>query len=60
MRFFWTLFWTFLLVEMLSYVVSSMSGSSFDFVTAAVFSVAVSVLIFIVSLIIPNQPVEKH
>ncbi len=61
MRFFWTFFWTFLLVQMLSYVVSSMTpGSKFDFMAGAIISVGVTVLIFIASAVIPNQPVEKH
>ncbi|HEY2420241.1 MAG TPA: YjzD family protein [Neobacillus sp.] len=60
MRFFWTFFWSFLLVQMLTYVVSSMSGVNFDFKSAAIISVGVSLLIFVVTFIIPNEPVEKH
>ncbi|MBL4952380.1 YjzD family protein [Neobacillus sp. OS1-32] len=60
MRYFWTFFWSFFLVEMLAYVVSSMKGAEFDFVTAAVISVVVSIFVFIVGAVIPNQPVEKH
>lgn len=61
MRYIWTFFWTFLLVQMLSYVVSSMTeGAVFDFQTGAMISVVVAVLILIASAIIPNEPVEKH
>ncbi|MCM3570010.1 YjzD family protein [Neobacillus mesonae] len=60
MRFFWTFFWSFLLVEMLAYVVSSMSGAAFDFASAAVISLVVSILLLIAASTIPNQPVEKH
>ncbi|WP_442600318.1 YjzD family protein [Neobacillus sp. D3-1R] len=60
MRYFWTFFWTFLLVQMLNYVVSSMSGTEFNFVTGTILAVIVTVLLFIVSLIIPNDPVEHH
>jgi hypothetical protein len=45
---------------MLSYVVSSMSGATFDFVSGAIVSVGVTVLIFIASAVIPNEPVSKH
>lgn len=60
MRFFWTFFWSFLLVEMLTYVVSSMLGVAFDLKTGAILAVCVTILIFVVSSIIPNEPVEKH
>jgi hypothetical protein len=59
-RFFWTFFWSFLLVQMLSYVVSSMTGSEFDFKSGAIISVGVTLLIFVVTLIIPNEPAGKH
>lgn len=60
MRFFWTFFWAFLLTEMLTYVVSSMSGAAFDFKLGAILSVGITILIFVMSTIIPNEPVEKH
>ncbi|ETI68636.1 MULTISPECIES: DUF2929 family protein [Neobacillus] len=61
MRFFWTFFWTFLLVQMLSYVVSSMTpGAKFDFLPGAYVSVAVTILIFIATAVIPKEPVENH
>ncbi|MGX6442264.1 YjzD family protein [Neobacillus sp. K501] len=61
MRYFWTFFWTFLLVQMLSYVVSSMTeGAEFTFMPGAIVSFGVTILIYIASAIIPNEPVEKH
>ncbi len=60
MRFFWTLFWTFLLVEMLTYVVSSMSGVEVNFATGGIVSIIVTVLILIATTIIPKEPVQKH
>ncbi|WHY87747.1 YjzD family protein [Neobacillus novalis] len=61
MRFFWTFLWSFLLVQMLSYVVSSMTpGAEFDFIPGAIVSVGVTVLIFIAAAVIPNEPVENH
>ncbi|WP_071618169.1 YjzD family protein [Rossellomorea aquimaris] len=60
MRFFWTFFWAFLLTQMLNYVVSSMNGLSFHFMTGLVLSVVITVLLFVMTLIIPNDPVEDH
>lgn len=60
MRFFWTFFWAFALTEMLTYVVSSMNGTAFHFETGLLISVIVTVLLFVVTLVIPNEPVEKH
>ncbi|QED47222.1 DUF2929 family protein [Cytobacillus dafuensis] len=60
MRFFWTFFWTFLLVQMVTYVVSSMIGVSYDFKTGSILGVALTILIFVVSSIIPAGPAEKE
>jgi hypothetical protein len=60
MKFFWTFFWTFLLVEMATYVVSSMIGIGFDATSGAIIAVVATLLIFIVPLILPNDPVEHH
>ncbi|MBM7717405.1 uncharacterized protein YhhL (DUF1145 family) [Bacillus thermophilus] len=58
MRYIVTIFWTFLLVNMVMYVGGSMIGSTYDFKTASMLSAAVSILIFIASAILP-QPVEE-
>ena len=61
MRFFWTLFWSFLLVQMLTYVVSSMTaGAKYDFVTGTVAAIGVTILIYVVTALIPNEPFSKH
>ncbi|MGG1676594.1 DUF2929 family protein [Neobacillus sp. NRS-1170] len=60
MRFFWTFFWLFLLVQMLTYVVSSMNGVAFDVKVGSILAVAVTILVYVVSSLIPNEPVEKH
>lgn len=61
MRFFWTFFWSFLLVQMLTYVVSSMTpGATYEFMPAAITSVVFTILIFIVAAVIPNEPATKH
>jgi len=59
MRYFWTIFWTFILTHMLTYVVSSMIGVGYDFETANILGVSVTILILIVPAILPNDPVEK-
>jgi hypothetical protein len=59
-KYFWTLFWTFLLVEMLTYVVSSMIGSTFDFVTGAIVAAGATILILVLSAIIPEESAGKQ
>ncbi|PLS15479.1 DUF2929 domain-containing protein [Bacillus sp. M6-12] len=59
MKYFWTAFWTFLLVQMLTYVVGSMIGVDFNFKTGTILSVVTTILIFIIPAIIPNDPVHK-
>jgi hypothetical protein len=60
LKYFWTFFWTFLLVEMLTYVVTSMTGAHFEFMTGLILAIGTTILIFIVSMVIPNDPVENH
>jgi hypothetical protein len=55
-----TFFWTFLLSEMVVYVVSSMNGAAFHFETGVLIAVVVTVLLFILTALIPNDPIEKH
>ena len=57
MQYIITFFWSFLLVTMLNYVVSSVMGVDFNFVAGAVISLVFSVLIFIIAAVIPNEPV---
>lgn len=58
MRYTWTFFWVFLLIHMTTYVVSSMGGATYDFRTATIISVVVTILVYIVGAILPNEPVE--
>ena len=60
MKYLATLFWTFLLAQMGTYVVSSMLGVAFDFQTGSILAVGFTVLIFILSALIPDGPVEKE
>ncbi|OCA84273.1 DUF2929 domain-containing protein [Bacillus sp. FJAT-27225] len=60
MKYFWTFFWVILLVEMLSYVVTSMIGAAFDFKNAAVVGVITAAIISIAPVLLPNDPVEHQ
>ncbi|MBM7693969.1 hypothetical protein JOC77_003413 [Peribacillus deserti] len=60
MKVFWTFFWTFLLVQMLTYVVSAMNGVKPDFAQGAILGVVVTVLILIVGAIIPDEPAKAY
>ena len=59
MRYIVTFIWSFLLVSMLNYVVSSVLGAPFDFKTGAILSVVFSILVFIIGAILPNDPVPE-
>lgn len=59
MQYIVTFIWSFLLVSMLNYVVSSVLGVPFDFKTGAIVSVVFSILIFIIGAIIPNDPTPE-
>lgn len=60
MRYLVTLFWVFLLLQMVVYVVSSMNGVDFDFMSGLVLTIPVAILVSIVPMLLPNDPVEQH
>lgn len=61
MQFIGTFFWSFLLISLLNYVVSAVQNVDFNFMLGVYMSVVVSILIFIISSIIPESPApEKH
>ncbi len=60
MRYFWSLFWGFLLVQMLTYVISSMIGTTYDFKIGTILTVVAVVMVYLISAVIPNEPAEKH
>jgi uncharacterized membrane protein len=47
MRYFWTFLWSFLLSNMLVYVVSNMEGSHFDLMQSTILAVVFTVIISI-------------
>ncbi|WP_249878974.1 YjzD family protein [Niallia circulans] len=54
-----TIFWTFLLAQMLVYVVGSMNGIPFNFSMGLILTAVFSVLVFILSAIIPDEPAHE-
>ena len=58
MRYAWTIFWTFLLVHMTVYVVSSMMGVSYDAAQGTILGLAAAILIFIIPAILPAGPAK--
>ncbi|WP_332650350.1 YjzD family protein [Lysinibacillus sp. 54212] len=57
MQYIMTFFWSFLLISMLNYVVSSVMNVDFNFVTGVIVSVAFSVFVLVIAAIIPDGPV---
>jgi len=55
-----TFFWTLLLTEMLTYVVGSMNGVEFAPIPGLIIAVAFTVLVFVITALIPNEPTEQH
>ncbi|GGG19935.1 hypothetical protein GCM10007425_12910 [Lysinibacillus alkalisoli] len=55
MQYIVTFFWSFLLVSMLNYVVSSVLNVPFDFQLGAIVSVVFAILVFIVAAVIPSE-----
>ncbi|WP_096155156.1 MULTISPECIES: YjzD family protein [Bacillus] len=60
MRFFWTLVWSLLLVNMISYVIASMQGDTYNYVIASGVAVVFTLVISLIGAVLPNEPVEKH
>lgn len=61
MQYIGTFLWSFLLISLVNYVVSAVQNVPFDFMIGVYISVAVSILIFVLSAIITDEPTpEKH
>lgn len=61
MQYIGTFLWSFFLITLLNYVVSAVQNVPFDFMMGVYISLVVSVLIFVMSAIIPESPAaEKH
>ncbi|QCR31582.1 YjzD family protein [Lysinibacillus sp. SGAir0095] len=59
MQYVMTLIWSVLLMLMLNYVVSSILAVPFVVSTSLILGVIVTILIFIISAIIPNEPTPE-
>lgn len=59
MRYLMTLVWSFLLVTMLNYVVSSILNVEFSLLTSTFLAVIFTILVLIISAIIPNEPTPE-
>ena len=55
MQYIITFFWSFLLVTMLNYVVSSVNDVNFNFMNGLIISLVFSVLVIIIAAVIPNE-----
>jgi len=59
MKYFWTFFWTYLLVLMMTYVVSSMNNAHFDITASSIISVAITIVLYIFPFILKNEEGEN-
>ena len=55
MQYIITFVWSFLLVTMLNYVVSSVLGVNFNFMNGTIVSLVFAVLVIIIAAVIPNE-----
>lgn len=61
MQYIGTFLWSFFLISLLNYVVSAVQNVPFDFMMGVYISIGVTILIFVMSAIIPEGPApEKH
>lgn len=60
MKYIWTLFWTFLLVLMLNYVAGAMIGVGLDLAQSTILAVVSTVIILVISAVLPNGSEENH
>ncbi|MFT8319831.1 MAG: YjzD family protein [Bacillus sp. (in: firmicutes)] len=59
MRYLVTFFWTFLLSQMLVYVISSMGGIAFNFNFGVILSIIFTVLTILLGSILPNDDAHE-
>ena len=60
MQFIITFIWSFLLFTTLNYVVSSVNAVPFDLGLGAIVSVIAAIIIFIISAILPEEPLPDY
>ncbi len=59
MKYFWTFLWTFVLVNMVTYVAGSMIGVPYNLATATILSIGAAILISIITLVVPVPSTEN-
>lgn len=60
MRYFWTFFWSFALAQMVTYVVGSIMGASYNFMTGTYLAVGITILVLLIPVILPEDKTEQH
>ncbi|MGE8205204.1 YjzD family protein [Heyndrickxia sp. NPDC080065] len=60
MKFIATLFWTFILIQVLGYVASSMTNTEYSIQTMSIIGVIATFLIAVLSAVIPKPSTEAH
>lgn len=60
MKIVWTFIWSFLLSEMIMYVGGSMNGVAFNFKNGLIMTFIFTIVILLITTMIPNEPVEHH
>lgn len=61
MKYIMTLFWSFLLVNVLGYVVSSIQATDYSFALVSILSVIVAIIIWVIDAILPkNEAAAEH
>ena len=60
MSYFWTFLWSFLLIQMTTYVVSSMNGVPYNFMTGTIIAIITTLAIFVIGTIIPKPHVKEQ
>lgn len=59
MRYFWTLFWSFLLSHMVVYVTSSMNGTGYNFTQGTVTAIFFAIIVFALGAVISSDEVTE-
>ena len=55
MKYFWTFFWTFLLAQMMTYVVGSMNKYQYNFDTGLKLAIGMTILILLIPALLPEE-----
>lgn len=58
MRYIITIFWTFLLTQLLTYVVTAMTNTPYDFKVGVFLGIALCAIIFLIPTVLPDDPTE--